>query len=380
MKLRQMGTSELYVSEVSLGCEHLEKMETADVCDIIACALDYGVNLLEVFMPGAKVRDDIAKAIANRRGQVSLIGHLGSALTADGQYECSRDVKKSVEHVHDFLRRMRVDAVDILMLHFVDSQADLDVVLSPGGLMDQALKMKAQGLCRAIGMSSHVPAVAQRAVETGQLQALLFPVNAAGDVSDNQSIDEYFDEKHYGGGARGLNEARARLYHACQGRGVGIVAMKPYMAGWLLKGEQASPLGIALTPAQCLHYALSQPGVCCAVPGVRSVDEVHAAMAYINASPQQRDYSALSRAKLWTGRGACAYCNHCLPCPENIDIGAVTRLCDSASDGMSEALRAAYDALPVPASRCVACGACEGRCPFSVPASANMKRAAQLFE
>ena len=53
---------------------------------------------------------------------------------------------------------------------------------------------------------------------------------------------------------------------------------------------------------------------------------------------------------------------------------------DTAQEGVSKALRMAYDALPAKASACTECGACTARCPFGVDVIARMKQAVQLFE
>ncbi len=41
--------------------------------------------------------------------------------------------------------------MDIGMLHFVDTQADMDLVLE-GGMLDYARKLKQEGVIRAVGM------------------------------------------------------------------------------------------------------------------------------------------------------------------------------------------------------------------------------------
>ena len=71
---------------------------------------------------------------------------------------------------------------------------------------------------------------------------------------------------------------------------------------------------------------------------------------------------------------------HCLPCPAYIDIGQVNRLLDEAHLLPAESMRAAYRAMPVPASACTECGACTARCPFGVDAMTRIKQAAALFE
>jgi NAD-dependent dihydropyrimidine dehydrogenase PreA subunit len=42
-------------------------------------------------------------------------------------------------------------------------------------------------------------------------------------------------------------------------------------------------------------------------------------------------------------------------------------------------VRGHYEALPVRADACIACAACEPRCPFGVPIAERMSLAAELF-
>ncbi len=76
----------------------------------------------------------------------------------------------------------------------------------------------------------------------------------------------------------------------------------------------------------------------------------------------------------------CMYCNHCLPCPKKIDVAEVTKFADLFTEnGESETLRSHYASLTAHGSDCIGCGACEKRCPFSVPVRRNMARAKSLF-
>lgn len=76
------------------------------------------------------------------------------------------------------------------------------------------------------------------------------------------------------------------------------------------------------------------------------------------------------------------YCGHCAPCPRGIDVAAVTKFLNlaRAQGQVPETVREHYAVLPHHAGECVACGACEKRCPFSVSIIENMKQAAELFE
>jgi predicted aldo/keto reductase-like oxidoreductase len=275
------------------------------------------------------------------------------------------------------MKRLRTDYIDILMLHLVDDETDCDVVFDEGGLLGVAKRLRKEGKARMLGVSSHVAPVALKAVRSGEIDVLMFPVNPAMDaIAGSLGIEQQFKEDAVVE-AGGVSPDRQELYNACAAGGVSIVAMKPYYAGILLAADNRS--GVTLTPSQCLAYALDRPAVATTVPGCRTADEMRAALAYLEASDEERDYSAIHRSPLWKLGGSCTYCNHCLPCPEEIDIGGVTRLADIAAYQADAAIIAEYKSLPVTASACTECGVCNERCPFTVDAVANMQRAAEVF-
>ena len=77
----------------------------------------------------------------------------------------------------------------------------------------------------------------------------------------------------------------------------------------------------------------------------------------------------------------CMYCNHCKPCPADIDIAMVNKLYHLASmqEEVPASVRAHYQALEKNASHCIACGGCETRCPFGVEIVERMQKARALF-
>ena len=88
-----------------------------------------------------------------------------------------------------------------------------------------------------------------------------------------------------------FDPSRVALYETCQRLGVGITVMKAFGGGDLLS-ETLSPAGKALTPIQCLHYALTRPGVATVLAGARSVEELRGSIAYESASEEEKDYAA----------------------------------------------------------------------------------------
>jgi len=78
--------------------------------------------------------------------------------------------------------------------------------------------------------------------------------------------------------------------------------------------------------------------------------------------------------------GQCVYCHHCLPCPQDIEIGWIIWHVDQTRGGISDELRSWYSGFPVKASACIECGDCMERCPFDVDIVAKMRQAVELFE
>jgi hypothetical protein len=187
---------------------------------------------------------------------------------------------------------------------------------------------------------------------------------------------------------------RDELLNRCARAGIGLVAMKPFGGGRLLteRGSLRVPryqaagdayrttIKRAITPVQCLSYTMSQIGVTMPLPGVKTIEELDAALEVLTADAEARDFSELLTDFERYVEGACTYCNHCLPCPAHVDIAQVNRLLDEARLLSAASVREAYEAMPAPASACTECGACAARCPFGVDAMARVREAAALFE
>lgn len=381
MNYRTLGRSGLKVSEVGLGCEHLQGLPYEQIKSVIDAALAGGVNVMDVFMSEPEVRTNIGKALSGRREQVVLQGHIGAAWL-NGQYKRTRDLAHCKTFFEDFLTRLQTDYVDIGMIHFVDSEEDYKSVFE-SDVIEYAKQLKAEGKIKALGMSSHNPSIAERAVRTGLIDVLMFSINPVYDLMpENVVIDELTNMDSY---ARrewnGIHPDREQLYKTCEAMGTGITVMKSLAAGNLLKAE-TSPFGVALTPVQCIHYVLTRPAVASAMVGCKTAEEMQTALSYETASPEERDYSEiLSRTPKYSLKGKCMYCNHCLPCPKKIDVAQVNKYLDLTEvEGEATAtVKEHYAALSAHASDCIACGSCEKNCPFSVQIIERMKKAKEVF-
>ena len=378
MIYRPIGKTGMSASVVGLGGEYLDNRPYAQVAEVIGTALASGMNIMDVFMPGKAVRENIAKALGTRRKDVLVQGHIGSVSLRE-QYDRSRDVTACRKYFEEMLRCFG-GYIDLGMMFFVDTEDDYREVFETE-YIDYVLKLKQEGSVRAVGASSHNPRIAEKIVESGVAELLMFSVNPAFDMLPaDMDIEDMIKKDEYGT-EMGMETARAHLYRLCASRGVAITTMKTLGAGKLLSRD-FTPFTKPMTAVQCIHYALTRPAVVSALIGCKTSGEVREAARYLDAGEEERDFGRVIAARKSGMSVQCLYCNHCLPCPAGIDVAAVTRLADTAalSGRPSEHMSAQYDALTRKASDCISCGDCERRCPFGAQVIENMEKAVRLFE
>ena len=379
MQYRRLGKTNLMVSEIGLGGEWLERHTPEECRAIIGYCEKQGINILDCWMSEPRVRSNIGAAIKGRRERWIIQGHIGSTWQ-DGQYVRSRDVAKARIAFADMLTRLDTDYIDLGMIHYVDDEADWNAIVN-GPFLAYVRELKAQGRIRHIGMSTHNPTIAKLAVESGVIEMMLFSVNPAFDMLPvNGDAEVYFGED-FSTAVDGISPERVALYQLCEQKDVGITVMKGYAGGRLFDAKR-SPFGVALTPVQCLHYCLTRPAVAAVMVGFDSNEQIDQAVAYETATPAERDYaSVLAGAPAHAYAGQCTYCGHCKPCPKNIDIAMVNKLYDLAvmQPETPDSVRDHYRVLKTNASDCIGCQSCESRCPFGVPITERMRKAAKLF-
>lgn len=140
-------------------------------------------------------------------------------------------------------------------------------------------KLKKDGLAKAVSVSTHDPEVVKIAAQTESVDSVMYQVNVA-----NHAYKAAKDALKY-----------------CQQCGVGVVAMKPFAGGELLKAGKTVKIAeyktgwkpITLTvpnytaPAMLLSYVLDQPSVCTVVVGVSSTQQLTANLTYLELSKKK---------------------------------------------------------------------------------------------
>ncbi len=342
MDYRKLGREGLDVSVIGLGTEHLEvSRETIE--DVIRTAVDAGLNYIDILPSGDKFWDYFALAIRPYRDKLIL--------AVEWAFAYLNDMEKAQRRFEGDLARVN-DYAEVAILRVVDTEEQWNGWAQES--LEYLLHYKEQGRIGYIGMSGHTASTAIKAVNSGLIDVLMFPINMLGHAE----------------------EENKSLYQACVDQNVGLVAMKPYHGGTLLFAE-GKPSGI--TPAQCLAYVLSLP-VSTTVPGAKNGEELRATLHYLEATEEEKDYKqAIANIHNYLA-GQCVYCNHCLPCSQDIEIGWVIWDVDQARGGITEGLKAEYSGFRVKASECTECGECMERCPFDVDIIGKMREAVEIFE
>ena len=380
MKYRELGNTGIMVSEIGMGCEGFGESNCAMTRKLFDLAEERGVNYFDLYTSNPAIRRAVGEAMKGRREKFIVQSHICS-VWQDGQYKRTRKISEVKAGFAEMLELLQTDYIDVGMIHYCDALSDWEEIVS-GGVLDYARQLKKEGKIRHIGLSSHNPQVALKAVESGAIEVLMFSVNPCYDLQPaNEDVEELWAAKNYSGTLTNMDPERQRLYETCQRLGVGITVMKCFGGGDLLDAK-LSPAGAALTVNQCIHYALTRPGVAVVLAGAHSIEQLRTSLAYEEASEAEKDYAEAfaSFPKIsWTGH--CMYCSHCAPCPQKIDVAYVTKFLNLtvAQGEIPETVREHYKSLEHHAGECIKCGVCETRCPFGVKVRENMEKAKSVF-
>ena len=370
----------LKVSEIALGCEGFMGKSLEEFKAMLNRAMDLGINFIDMYTSNPEFRDNMGAAIMGKRDKIVLQGHICS-IWENGQYLRTRDLKKVKAGLEDQLQRLGTDYLDIGMIHYVDGESDFEEVFG-GEIIEYCKELKAAGTIRAVGLSSHNPIVARKAIETGLIDVLMFSVNAAYDMQPaSEDCNDLWDPKNYQDGRIGMDSERKALYELCERENVAIDVMKAFGGGDMLD-EELSPFGVAFNEYQCVEYCLTRPAVVSVMAGCHNIAEIEKAVSYYNASREEKDYSTvLSRMDKFKFHGNCMYCGHCAPCSVGINVADINKYLNLAlaQREVPETVADHYKLLEHHASECVSCGSCVRNCPFGVEVIQRMQKAVEVF-
>jgi aryl-alcohol dehydrogenase-like predicted oxidoreductase len=237
---RLLGHTGREVTQFALGGEGVLRTHgrIREAVAVIHRALDQGVTYCDTAPAYAGSLDYYGAALGERRDQIFL---------ASKTHDRTRD--GSLRLLDESLGRARTDHLDLWQLHDLRTARDLQMIFGPGGALEALIEAREQGRVKHLGLTGHHdPAILLEAMRRFDFDTVLIALNAA--------------DTHR------LSFAHSVLEEAMR-RGMGVIGMKVYAAGVLLRSG-----GHSLTSAEAMGYVLSLPGVSTVIIGCSSPEEV----------------------------------------------------------------------------------------------------------
>ena len=235
-----LGRTGLVATRLGIGGAYCQ------TADGYRAALDAGVNYVDTARAYRDGEDEkvIGRAIRGRRDDLTLATKT-QARDAEG---ARRDLQTS-------LRALGTDRIDVYQLHYLNTQAERDRALGPGGAMDAAQNAREEGLVRFIGVTGHDWGQVREAVATGLFDTVLCWYNCA------------------------MREAEETVFPEAAGHGTGVVIMNASRNDKLFDAPDAP------AAEEFYRYVLGHPAVHLTIMGLRDVDR----LSHVAGSLSERD-------------------------------------------------------------------------------------------
>jgi aryl-alcohol dehydrogenase-like predicted oxidoreductase len=221
---RVLGRTGQKVSLLGLGGEGVLRTFGRDnaATALINRAIDLGITYFESARAYSGSEAYYGKALGERRRDIFL---------ASKSHDRSK--KGALAPLHETLRNMGTDHLDLWQVHDVREEAEIEEIFGPGGALEAFLEAREQGKARFIGVTGHHdPSIIRKCLELFDFDTVLMPVNPA--------------EPQY------LSFPGSVLPLARE-KNMGIIGMKAYFRGY------AAQLPGYTTMEPFLRFALSEP-------------------------------------------------------------------------------------------------------------------------
>jgi aryl-alcohol dehydrogenase-like predicted oxidoreductase len=276
MKLKQLGTSDLKISEIGFGCMSLEAGRQDNV-KLLHRALDQGINFFDtadLYDKGAN-EETVGKAFAGMRDKVIIATKVGNEWRPDGSgWDWNPRKSYILQAVEASLKRLQTDYIDLYQLH--------------GGTIDDPIdetieafeQLKEQGKIRHYGISSIRPNVIREYVERSGIASVMLQYS----LLDRRAEEEVL----------GLLQQQGIGVLARGSLAQGLLAGKPakaYLGYTLEEVEKAAKVLLTLAGAEreaaeiAVRYTLHHPAISAAVLGIRTSEQLKEALQISKSAP-----------------------------------------------------------------------------------------------
>lgn len=333
MKQITLGRTGLNVSKPGFGALPIQRTEKEAAVKLLRRAYEGGFTYFDSANAYTDSEEKLGEALKVFPRESWVIS------TKSG----GKDGATVARHIDQSLQRLQTDYIDLFQFHFVQQMLDFE---DPDGMYAAALRAKAAGKIRHIGVTTHNIELAFELVNTGKFETMQFPFS-------------YIS-----------GEREKELAALCAEKNVGFIAMKG-LAGGLLTNARA-----------CHAFMAEYPNV---VPiwGIQYEHELDEWLAVSEEDPRLDDElrAAIEKDRAELCGSFCRGCGYCEPCPAGIEIHTCAR--------MNMLLRRSpWKPLLSPPVRekmqqireCLHCGSCASKCPYGLDAAELMPRMLEDYE
>jgi aryl-alcohol dehydrogenase-like predicted oxidoreductase len=174
MQYRELGKTGLRVSLLGLGSVAFGRTDglkyataprlpsLAELRNLLSVARDLGVNLIDTAPAYGSSEARLGELLAGQRNDWVLCTKVGETFDA-GMSRWDFSPEHTRRSVHDSLRRLATDHLDVVLVH--SNGDDLDIIRNLGTLQMLA-RLEDEGLIRAFGLSHKTIAGGMQAAET----------------------------------------------------------------------------------------------------------------------------------------------------------------------------------------------------------------------
>lgn len=257
MRYKQLGRSELIISEIGFGCMSLGTDQSLNT-GLIELAYDSGINFFDtadLYDKGWN-EETVGIAVKPFRNRIFLATKVGNQWKADGSdWDWNPSKKYILEAVENSLKRLQTDYIDLYQLHGGTIEDPIDDTIEAFELL------KKQGKIRAYGISSIRPNVIREWVHRSNIDSVMMQYSLL-DRRPEEECLSLIQENQIGVLARGAL-AKGILIDKDPGEYLGyteneVLEMKEHLT------ELGNPLSYSL------QFVLNNPSVTSAVTGIRT--------------------------------------------------------------------------------------------------------------
>ena len=333
MEYVTLGKTGLKISRMGFGGIPIQRIDAAGTKKIMEVMVANGINFIDTARGYTVSESFIGEAIDGMRDKFIL-----------ATKSMSRTKEAMAKDIDISLGNLRTDYIDLYQIHNPNMEQFMQV-MEPGGALEALKEAKAAGKIGHIGVTLHSVEIFEKALEQDWVETIMFPYN----IVETQGEE---------------------LIRKCTEKNIGFIDMKPLAGGAIEDGRLA------------LRFICANPNVTVVIPGMYDVAEVEQNLEAVNdQSPlSEEELEKMAQVRKELGTNFCRRCNYCQPCAAGINISGCF-LFQGYLDryGLGGWAKERYSAMPVKASACIDCGACESRCPYNLPIRDMLKECAEKF-